>query len=151
MVIIPKNVHNTAEYNQAKQIELEKFKHFSTYANILDKVLYRIPKTWVLYSKINEVYACLLARGYEESAINQNDSPTVSKIVMRILVAITVQNKWKTKTIDMKPANLQGKQLTRNVYIQPPQRSNGNERTHLETDPLFAWVCMGLQIKHIDL
>ena len=40
---------------------------------------------------------------------------------MRLIIAISVQHHWKIKTTAIKSAFLQGKQITRDVYIQPQQ------------------------------
>ena len=42
---------------------------------------------------------------------------------MTLFIAISVQHHWKIKTTDIKSAFLQGKQLTRDVYIQHPREA----------------------------
>ena len=119
VVIIPKSCQDTPECDKAKQIELEKLKHFNTYTEVIDEGQCRISTTWALCEKDHEVCARLAARGYEETTITQNDSPTISKSVMRLFMAIFVQHHLKIKTADIKSAFLQGEQVTRDVYIQP--------------------------------
>lgn len=85
------------------------------------------------------MHACLIPTGYENSAINQNNSPTVSKKALRFFIVISVQNQWKIKIADIKLAFLHGKQLTRNVNIQPPKEAvvtNG----HMEIETLLVQI-----------
>ena len=117
-VIIPKSCQNKPKFDKAKQIELAKLKHFNAYTEVIDEEQFRILTTWGLCEKNNEACTRLVARGYEETT-TQNDSPTILKSVTRLFITISVQQKWKIKTTDIKSAFLQGKDSTRDVYIQP--------------------------------
>ena len=85
---------------------------------LIDEGQFRISTTCVLCEQNNEVRARLVARGYDETTVTQNDSPTISKSVMRLFIAISLQHHSKIKTTDIKSTFLE---LTRDVYIQLPK------------------------------
>ena len=43
---------------------------------------------------------------------------------MRLFLAVTASHKWDVHAIDVKGAFLQGKEITREVYIRPPKEAN---------------------------
>lgn len=57
----------------------------------------------------------------------QRDSPTPSKAAIRILLTIAAHKQWTIKTTDIKSAFLQGKELSRDVYLRPPIESGVSE------------------------
>lgn len=69
--------------------------------------------------------ARLLARGFEDVERNsiQTDSPTCAKELLRLLFAISAQNKWEIKSMDIKTAFLQSSQFEREVFIRPPKEA----------------------------
>ena len=81
---------------------------------------------WVCTEKTvdgrNRIKARLVARGFEEipSEKLRDDSPTGSKEVLRILMALMASNGWTCNTIDIKAAFLQGNKLDRDVHLKPP-------------------------------
>ena len=85
---------------------------------LIDEGQFRISTTCALCEQNNEVRARLVARGYDETTVTQNNSPTISKSVMRLFIAISVQHHSKIKTTDIKSTFLE---LTRDVYIQLPK------------------------------
>lgn len=44
-----------------------------------------------------------------------------------MVIAVICPKKWKMNSIDIKAAILQGKDLTRDVYIHPPQEAKSKE------------------------
>ena len=50
----------------------------------------------------------------------QSDSPTVSKASVKITCAIAAANGWKLEAKDYRSAFLQGEQLDRELFIEPP-------------------------------
>lgn len=125
------NVHSTTcedksgdSIHLAKQSELEKLKNFDTYSEEADVGQNRLSTRWVITSKEGQVKARLVARGFEEEFSIPRDSPTVGKGGLKIFLTITASKQWEVKTTDIKSAFLQGKQLDRDVYLQPPKESN---------------------------
>ena len=60
VVIIPKSCQDTPECDKAKQIGLEKLKHFNTYTEVIDEGQCRISTTWALCEKDHEYVQDLL-------------------------------------------------------------------------------------------
>ena len=60
-----------------------------------------------------------MARGFQDRDAGniRNDSPTCSK--EGIALTITASNHWTCKSMDIKTAFLQGKELDRLVYLEP--------------------------------
>ncbi len=67
--------------------------------------------------------ARLVARGFEETADVQSDSPTCSKDAFKIFLAIAASYSWTVESTDIKSAFLQGQQLSREVYVVPPKEA----------------------------
>jgi hypothetical protein len=68
--------------------------------------------------------ARLVARGFEEVAQTQNDSPTIGKPAMRLFLCLMASFHWKIRSTDIKSAFLQGKELQRSVFIAPPKEAD---------------------------
>ncbi|CAC5398594.1 unnamed protein product [Mytilus coruscus] len=66
--------------------------------------------------------ARLVARGFEEFNRNDipEDSPTCGTDSLRLVLAILAQRGWKTRTMDIKTAFLQGAEIERKIYVKPP-------------------------------
>ena len=66
-----------------------------------------------------------MARGYEKDKDLRKDSPpTVAKSTIRIPLTLAASKDWKIQTTDIKSAFLQGKDISRDVYISPPKESD---------------------------
>lgn len=63
--------------------------------------------------------ARLITRGFEEMNTEElpKDSPTCVSESLKMIMAVICQKKWQLNSIDIKAAFLQGKELTRNIYI----------------------------------
>ena len=120
-VMLPKERKDSPEAMAAKMEELGKLQAFNTYKVVKDKGQDRITTTWVLTEKGNEVRARLTARGFQEEGEFPTDSPTVQKHSLKLLLAIAATEKWDIKTTDITAAFLQGNQMDRDVYVQPPR------------------------------
>ena len=88
-----------------------------------------ISTRWVITEKVknDEVItkARLVARGFEEDTLAlRKDSPTCSREAVRITLAMASSMQWPCRTVDAKSAYLQGNNITRPVYLQPPPEYN---------------------------
>ena len=96
-MLISKHLDETL-VEKAKQSELERWSK-NVYHNVPFTGQHCISTRWVLTEKsINgeqEVKAHLVARGYEEQQLTQNDSPTCTKEVFRLVVTILASKGWK--------------------------------------------------------
>lgn len=123
VVMIPVNRHEEEECLKAKEAELTKLSSFDTYEEVEDEGQHRISCRWVIGTKGNKVRARLVARGFEDIDIYRRDSPTVAKSTLRTVLSIAASKDWVVKTTDIKSAFLQGKEIERNVFLQPPKEA----------------------------
>ena len=63
-----------------------------------------------------------MVRGFGEEFMMPRDSPTVGKGTMRTFLAIASRENWRVKTIDIKSAFLQGRELRRDVTLNRQKR-----------------------------
>lgn len=69
--------------------------------------------------------ARLVARGFEEFNPDiPKDSPTCRTYSLRLILAALVQKDWKMHTMDIKTAFLQGAEISRKIFIRPPEEAN---------------------------
>lgn len=122
-------VVNEDIFSHAKQTELENWKRNNVFVEEKDEGQKCISTRWVCTLKKTQVdivpKARLVARGFEEINIQElpKDSPTCSSESLKMVIAVICQNKWKLNSMDIKAAFLQGKDLTRDVYLRPPQEA----------------------------
>ena len=113
---------NKEQEAQAKLAELNQWKIRQVYSEIDDEGQQCVSLRWVLKSKIIDnkpgIKARLCARGFEEESNFRTDSPTCSREGVRIAFSLITSKKWPVKSIDVKTAFLQGKNLERNVLVQ---------------------------------
>ena len=60
-----------------------------------------------------------------------NDSPTCSKGVLRVSLTVFLSQNWSLNPIDIKLAFLQGKEISRQVYLKPPKDFAGEGKVWL--------------------
>ena len=70
--------------------------------------------------------ARLVAKGYEEKTSHsvRKDSPTCLKENLRILFVVAATLGWKVKSLDVRSAFLQGKEIERDVFLKPPEEAD---------------------------
>lgn len=113
----------------AKQTELDNWKKNSVCDEVKDEGQKCISTRWVCTLKETSdgvvPKARLVARGFEEINTEelQKDSPTCASESLKMIMALICENKWQLNSMDIKAAFLQGKELTRSVYIRPPQEA----------------------------
>ena len=111
------------EVVDAKLAELKKFKKNNVYEEVRDQDQSTVGVRWVLSknSKTGKAKARLVALGYQENSKEiRKDSPTCNKDTIRSLLMLVSTNNWKIRHIDVQAAFLQGKAITREVFIGPP-------------------------------
>ena len=114
------------EVIEAKQRELDNLKHHDVYETVQFNGQTTVSSRWVFTERLNDgekqVKARIVARGFEESSNNvRTDSPTCSKLSLRLVFCSAVSFGWKIKSIDIASAFLQGNVMERDVYLEPPQ------------------------------
>lgn len=118
------------ELEEARKKELQSWVENKVYTQVPDQGQPKISTRWIYTNKNSngkQTYkARLVARGFQDRDTNniRNDSPTCSKEGLRIALAIMAANQWMCKSMDIKTAFLQSKQLDRLVYLDPPKEAN---------------------------
>ena len=123
---------DSSEVLEAKMKEIENLKYHNIYTEVpkTGKGEETIGSRWVITEKFKDgekiTKARLVAKGFQENNDLKKDSPTCLKENLRLIVAIAASEKWKMKSLDIKSAFLQGKNIDREVYlIPPPEFSDG--------------------------
>ena len=129
VVLVPRAMHKSPAVVQAKLKELKNYKDFQVYEVVPDEGQIRIRHNWVITQKQDEdgtliVKARLCGRGDEEMELLRTDSPTISKMSLKIVFALSAQFNWKTESGDVRAAFLQGEKLERVVHMVPPEEVN---------------------------
>ncbi|CAC5364881.1 unnamed protein product [Mytilus coruscus] len=114
------------EEQEAKLKELISWKNNSVYEECTDTGQKCISTRWICSLKDTSEgtihKARLVARGFEEFNRDDipKDSPTCGTDSLRLVLAILAQRGWKTRTMDIKTAFLQGAEIERKIYVKPP-------------------------------
>lgn len=122
---------NTSIFDQdvvdAKDAELEKFHDNNVYNEVENEGQSTIGVRWVVTrrKKTGEPKARLVALGYQERDKGlRADSPTCCKDSIRIVTLLSQCNGWKIQHIDVHAAFLQGKEISRLLFVKPPKEAN---------------------------
>ena len=122
VVTVPKQMHGD-EVVKAKLKQLADWKTFDVYDETEDLGQEKITGTWVVVKKEIDgkegITARWVAKGFHEEREIKADSPTASKLGIRMLFAIAASKKWPLEVIDVKSAFLQGDELDRELYMEP--------------------------------
>ena len=106
-----------------KMAELDKLRINNVYEEVRDLDQPTVGVRWVLTKNSNtgKPKARLVALGYQENSTGiRKDSPTCNKDTVRILLMLSSTKNWKIRHIDVQSAFLQGKDITRDVFLKPP-------------------------------
>ena len=76
--------------------------------------------------KMLKVKARLVCHGFEEAIKVQVDSLTGNKETLHLLLSIAATKGWKIKSGDVKNTYLQGEELNREVFMEPPQEAKND-------------------------
>ena len=122
--LVAKHGFSDTDVQQAKFEELENWRRNRVYEEVSFNHQEYISTKWVITEKAVEgekkLKARLVARGFEEQAKIQTDSPTYSKKCQRLVLTIMASREWQCNSIDIQAAFLQGKPINRDVYVKPP-------------------------------
>ena len=73
-------------------------------------------------------------------------SPCCSRIGLKSVITLIATEKWEIKSIDVKTAFLQGKEIQRNVYLRPPVEANTRKVWKLQYKNAFMDLLMPVDI-----
>ena len=128
VVSIPCHLNGEPAVIEAKRKELENLKAFKVFEEVEDTGQCRIRSGWVITEKIlrqsKGVKERLVARGNEEQKKVKTDSPTISKMTLIIMFAMTAQFGWRIESSDVTAAFVQGASIDREVFVTPPQEAD---------------------------
>ena len=120
-VLIPAKYHNHPDIVKAKNEELEKWEKYEVFIEVDEtEAINPITTIWVITKKGDTEKARLCVRGFEEEIYPRSDSPTASGEAMKLFLAMSANEDFKLKSLDVTSAFLQGEKLERNVFVIPP-------------------------------
>ena len=122
---IPKKLHGAPEVIAAKELEMSNFYKFGAYQEVDDVRQPRITSRWVVTEKdihdaLKKIKSRLVVRGFLEDIEPRSDSPTLAKDSLKILLAIAANEEFTLRSLDITNAYLQGKEIDREVFVEPP-------------------------------
>ena len=126
-VEVPKKRHNEPQVIEAKQRELNNFKHYEAFEEDDDIGQERIGSRWVITEKERQdgqkpqIKARLVARGFQEIEKPKSDSPTALRQSFKTFIAVSANEEFELRKIDISAAFLQAEKLERDVFVDPPK------------------------------
>ena len=118
--------HYSQEIVDAKDKEYKNLLEHDVFEVVNDDGQSTISTKWIFHEKHDEqgkklVKGRLVARGFEERLADKKiDSPTCSRQGLRLVLTTASSMDWEINSMDISAAFLQGNELTRPVFIQPP-------------------------------
>ena len=118
--------HYSQEIVDAKEKEYRNLLEHDVFEVVEDDGQSTISTKWIFHEKNDDhgkklVKGRLVARGFEERLADKKiDSPTCSRQGLRLVLIIASSMDWEINSMDISAAFLQGNQLKRPVFIQPP-------------------------------
>ena len=123
--VLISEVHHADDVWESKMAEIEKWKEYGVFEEVVNEGQKAITTRWVCSEKDGNVKSRLVARGYEDEAMKERvDSPTCSKSNLRLALAISSSKQWRINSLDFQSAFLQGEDVTSDIYLKPPKEAN---------------------------
>lgn len=128
-------IHETDKMEKikdAKKKEISSWKENNVFEEIDRYKEKKVLKTrWIITEKEKDgekiCKARLVVKGFmEKECLDTEDceAPTFSIEGLKVILAIINMKDWQVKTLDVKTAYLQGKEMERDVVIKPPEEAN---------------------------
>ena len=143
-VEVPVRDHKSAEVVEAKEKELQNLFNYDVFEEVDDIGQEKIGSRWVITKKEKAdgqktiVKGRLVARGFQEKESPQSDSPTMLRESMKIFFAVAANEEFSLRSIDIKAAFLQAKDLDWKVYLEPPKDIKKEGKLWLLKKPLYG-------------
>jgi Reverse transcriptase (RNA-dependent DNA polymerase) len=136
---------------QAMKDDIASFKRFDCYVEVSSDMVFAnadiISTRWVISKKVNDdgtwrSKARLAARGYEDKEKDRvsSDSPVASSAAQRLVLALLAEKQWIPNSWDFTTTFLQGKSLTRDVFVMPPIDFVGSHVAWRLKKPIYGIV-----------
>ena len=131
VVTLPPSRHNEPESVTAKETELNNFDSFDVYEEVeRPKEGNVIATQWVIVDKekedgsiVRKARLCMRGDKEKNKHLIPTDSPTVNKIVLKLMLTLAVTNGWEIKCSDISRAFLQTDDIKRDVFVIPPKEA----------------------------
>ena len=81
----------------------------------------------------------LVARGFQEKSAPQSDSPTMLRESLKLFFSVAANEGFSLRSIDIRAAFLQAKDLEREIYLLPPKDVKKG-RFDMEIKETFIWT-----------
>ena len=126
-VEIPVKDQNTPKIDEAKHKEIENLIKFDVFEEVDDYGQERISSRWVVTQKEkadgqkSQVKGRIVAKGYQEGKKPQSVSRTLLRESLKMYFALAANEGFELRSIDIRAAFLQAKDLEREVYTEPPK------------------------------
>ena len=118
---IPKRYHDDQEVVDSKAKELDKWIKYEAFKEVDLDEQHVLGSRWVVVEKPDgTVKSRFVVKGNEERGDPRSDSPTASKDSFKMFLAISANEKFELKSLDVTTAFLQGNPIQREIFIQPP-------------------------------
>ena len=128
--VLKKSEYSNPEVKEAMLAEIDKFRKFDAVEEVEDNGQHRIPIRWVVTrneidGKNQPLKARLCVRGdlEQDKELVRSDSPTAGKESLKLALIIAANEGFSVKSADVKSAYLQGLDMNRSVYVQPPDEA----------------------------
>ena len=97
--------------------EIDKWNEYEVYTEVENTGQKCISTRWVNTYKDDEIRSHLVARGYEDTELKERvDSPTCEKSNLRLTIAIAASKVWRSNSLDVQSAFLQGEEVEGDIY-----------------------------------
>ena len=129
VVFVPREHHHKEFVIEAKQKEIQNFKNYGAYEEVEQRGQRFMTSGWIItekqYGEKTGAKARLVVHGNQEKNLPSyeeysKDSPTVTKLSLRIQFFLAAQHGWELVMADVTSAFLQSEQLERDVFVKPP-------------------------------
>ena len=126
-VEVPAKEHKKPEVMEAKDRELENLEKYEVFEEVEDTGQEKIGSRWVITRKEKadgqkcEYKGRLVAKGFQEKSSPQADSPTMRRESLKLFFALAANEGFKLRSVDIRAAFLQAKNLEREIFLQPPK------------------------------
>ena len=126
-VEVPVREHKKVEVIEAKDKELDNLMKYGVFEEVNNEGQETISSRWVITKKEKadrqktNYKDRLVARGFQEKLAPQSDSPTMLRESMKLFFAVAANEDFELRSIDIRAAFLQAKELERDIYLIPPK------------------------------
>ena len=126
-VEVPVREHKTPEVIEAKQKEIENLEKYEVFEEVKYEGQETVGSRWVITKKEKadgqkkNVKGRLVAKGFQEIEAPQSDSPTMLRESMKLFFLVAANEYFKFRSMDIRAAFLQAKELDIDVYLIPPR------------------------------